>query len=277
MAAGGVVALELVVDVRGRAELLLKTVGAHQRRGTVHLVKIADLLRDGDISGRIVELLLDELFAEHDAELLGAHRPARTGVEQGGGLRLHVRADVVPTLWDLILGQIDLIGDGGGFHTHGFFSFRWRLDGLLLPSYAGTAVTIVFRGVFSYGEPSLRGHIKQKIPSQHFCWDRILPAVPPGLTRLVQKERALFSRTDIRGSLLTEKSAPSPILRPGKTVSARPRKSIRPDAFRRARTNTRLSAGKLGRLTHSSSSVWQKDTTGKRALSRVRAKKVSAI
>ena len=40
--------------------------------------------------------------------------------------------------------------------------------------------------------------------------------MPPGLTRLVQKERALFSRTDIRGSLLTEKSAPSPILRPEK-------------------------------------------------------------
>ena len=54
---------------------------------------------------------------------------------------------------------------------------------------------------------------KTKIPSQHFCWDRILPAVPPGLTRLFQK-RALFSRTDIRGSLLTEKSAPSPLLRP---------------------------------------------------------------
>ena len=36
------------------------------------------------------------------------------------------------------------------------------------------------------------------------------------MTRLVQKERALFSRTDIRGSLLTEKSAPSPILRPEK-------------------------------------------------------------
>ena len=263
MAAGGVVALELVVDVRGRAELLLKTVGAHQRRGAVHLVKIADLLRDGDVSGRIVELLLDELFAEHDAELLGAHRPARAGVEQGGGLRLHVRADVVPALRDLILGQIDLIGDGGGFHTHGFFSFRWRLDGLFLPSCAGTAVTIVFRGVFSYGLPSLRGHIKQKIPSQHFCWDRILPAVPPGLTRLVQKTRPLFAyrhtRIVVNGEVRSVSHTPA-----GKgAVSARPRKSIRPDAFRRARTNTRLSAGKLGRLTHSSSSVWQKDTTGK--------------
>ena len=102
--------------------------------------------------------------------------------------------------------------------------------------------------------------IKQKIPSQHCCWDRKLPAVPPGLTRLLK--RALFSRTDIRGSLLTEKSAPSPILRrKGKAVSARPQKSIRPDAFRRARTNTRLSAGKEGRPTHSSSTVWQNDTT----------------
>ena len=84
-----------------------------------------------------------------------------------------------------------------------------------------------------------------------------------GATRLdaPSSKRALFSRTIIRGSLLTEKSAPSHILRhKGKAVSDRPRKSIRPDAFRRARTNTRLSVGKEGRPTHSSSSVWQHDT-----------------
>jgi hypothetical protein len=35
----GVVALELIVDLRGRAELLLKAVGAHERRRAVHLVE----------------------------------------------------------------------------------------------------------------------------------------------------------------------------------------------------------------------------------------------
>ena len=44
-------------------------------------------------------------------------------------------------------------------------------------------------------------------------------------------------------------------------VSDRPRKSIQPDAFRRDRTITRLSVGKEGRPTHSSSSVWGNDTT----------------
>jgi hypothetical protein len=53
--------------------------------------------------------------------------------------------------------------------------------------------------------------------------------VPPCLTLCIS---ALFSRTVIRGSLLTEKSAPSPILRPD-GVSVCPRKSIRSDAFRR--------------------------------------------
>ena len=46
------------------------------------------------------------------------------------------------------------------------------------------------------------------------------------------EKNALFSRTVIRGSLLTEKSAPSPILRPG-GVSVCPRKSIRSGTFRR--------------------------------------------
>ena len=68
---------------------------------------------------------------------------------------------------------------------------------------------------------------KQKIPSQHLCWDRKLPAVPPGLAQC-----ARFSRTVMRGSLLTEKSAPSPILRLC-GVSVCPRKSIRSGTFRR--------------------------------------------
>ena len=67
---------------------------------------------------------------------------------------------------------------------------------------------------------------KQKIPSQHLCWDRKLPAVPPGLALLIK--RPLFAY----GHMRKERSAPSPILRPG-GVSVCPRKSIRSGTFRR--------------------------------------------
>ena len=56
--AGGVVALELVVDFRRGLQLLFQTVGAHERRRAVHLVKIADLVRDGDVGRGVVQFLL---------------------------------------------------------------------------------------------------------------------------------------------------------------------------------------------------------------------------
>ena len=44
-----VVTLELVIDLCGCAELFLQTVGADKRRRTVHLIEIADLLRNFEV------------------------------------------------------------------------------------------------------------------------------------------------------------------------------------------------------------------------------------
>ena len=122
MAAGGVVALEFIIDLCRCAELFFEAVRAHERRRTVHLVEIADLLRDGDIRGVVVQLLLDQLVAEHRAQIVKAHGLAGAGVHKGRGLIFHVRADIVPILGHLRLRQIDLVRNVFGFH--GCFSFR---------------------------------------------------------------------------------------------------------------------------------------------------------
>ena len=124
MAAARVVALEFVVDLRGGSERLLEAVGAHQRSRTVHLVEIADLLRDLDERGGIVKLLLNELLAEDAAHLLRSQGLAGPGIEQGGGLDLHIRTDVVPGLGDLFFRQINFVRDL--VLVHDAFSFQNR-------------------------------------------------------------------------------------------------------------------------------------------------------
>ena len=115
--AGGVVALELVVDVGGRAERLLEEVGAHERRRPVHLVEVGDLLRDREELRVVVELLLHQLLAEDVGQLPGRAGLARGGVQQRRGLVLHVRAEVVPRGRDVVFGQVGLVGDV----VHGVF------------------------------------------------------------------------------------------------------------------------------------------------------------
>ena len=114
VAAARVVALELVVDVRGGLQLLFEAVRADERRGTVHLVEILDLLRDRDIGVLVVQFLGDQLLAEDAAELFGCHGLMCAGIEKGSGLVLHVRPDVIPGGRDLVLGEIDLVRDLGG-------------------------------------------------------------------------------------------------------------------------------------------------------------------
>ena len=120
--AGGVVALKLVIDLCRGLQLLFQAVGAHERRGTVHFVKIADLVRDGDLAVVVVELLTDQLVAEHGAQIVERHRRAGGGIAQRGGLDLHVGADIVPRARHFVLGQVDLVGNV--FVCHGVSSFR---------------------------------------------------------------------------------------------------------------------------------------------------------
>ena len=69
MAAAGVVTLELVIDLCGCAELFLQTVGADKRRRTVHLIEIADFLRNLEVRRIIIQLLCHQLLAENAGEL----------------------------------------------------------------------------------------------------------------------------------------------------------------------------------------------------------------
>ena len=70
MAAAGVVTLELVIDLGRRVEIPLEAVRPDQRRGTVHLVEISDLVGDGDERVGVVELLPGEFGAEHRLQVL---------------------------------------------------------------------------------------------------------------------------------------------------------------------------------------------------------------
>ena len=109
MAAGGVVALKLVVDLCRGAELFLEAVGSDQRRGAVHLVKIADFRRDFDIRRVVVQLLTDQLVAENGAQIVKRHGLACTGVQQRRGLVFHVGTEIVPCRGHLIFGEIDFV------------------------------------------------------------------------------------------------------------------------------------------------------------------------
>ena len=109
--AGGVVALELVVDLGGGLELFLQAVGPHQGRGPVHFIEVPDLLGDGDLPGVIVQFLPDQFVAEHRTQVIEAHGRAGGGVQQRGGLGLHICPDIVPIHGHLVFGQVDFVGD----------------------------------------------------------------------------------------------------------------------------------------------------------------------
>ena len=109
--AGGVVSLKLVVDVRRGLELFLQAVGPDQGRGAVHLVKVPNLLWNGNFRRFVVQLLADQLVAEDGPQILEAHGSPGAGVPEGGGLGLHVGPDIVPGVRHLRLGEIDFVGD----------------------------------------------------------------------------------------------------------------------------------------------------------------------
>ena len=73
MASACIISLEFIIDLRRSLEFLLQAVGAHQRRGTVHLIEVKDLLRDFNIGVVVVQFLLHKFIAEYRAKLLSRH------------------------------------------------------------------------------------------------------------------------------------------------------------------------------------------------------------
>ena len=104
----GVVAFELVVDVCRSAESLFEEVSANERRRTVHLVERADVFRNFDVSGIVIEFLLDEFVAENRLQIFESHRLAGSRVQKRSGLLLHIGTDVVPCLREFIFVEISL-------------------------------------------------------------------------------------------------------------------------------------------------------------------------
>ena len=111
MASAGVVALEFVINLCRGSQRLLQTVRPNQRRGTVHLIKVKDLVRDIDICRIIVKLLLDQLVTEHRTQILISHGLQGRGIQKRRRLVLHVGSHIIPLSRHLILIQIDFVGD----------------------------------------------------------------------------------------------------------------------------------------------------------------------
>ena len=110
MAAAGVVALELVVNLCRGVQFLLQTVGPYQGSGTVHLVKVLNLLGNRDVAIVVIQLLFYQFPAEDRLQLLGGHGLMCGGVQQGSRLLFHVCPHIVPGGGHFALRQIDFVG-----------------------------------------------------------------------------------------------------------------------------------------------------------------------
>ena len=117
----GVVSLELVVDLCRGVELFLKAVRADQRRRTVHLVEIQDIVRDRDVGRVVVQFLLDQLIAENACQFLCLHGFVGARVEKGRRLVLHVGTDIVPCFRHLGFFKVDFIWDLIDIFAHDVF------------------------------------------------------------------------------------------------------------------------------------------------------------
>ena len=107
--AGRVVALEFIIDMRGRVECLFQTIGAHEGRRTEHTVKIENFLRNFDLFIRAVEFLFHAFFAEHRFQIFRRAGLARRGVQERVVLFGHVCLDVHPCFGHLRFAQINFV------------------------------------------------------------------------------------------------------------------------------------------------------------------------
>ena len=70
MASGGVIALEFIINLSRCVQIFLQIVGADERGGAVHFIKVLDLFRDVNVTCRIVQFLMCQFFTEYGIEFL---------------------------------------------------------------------------------------------------------------------------------------------------------------------------------------------------------------
>ena len=103
MGTGGVVALELIVDLGRCAQLLFQAVCPDQRRRPIHLIEITDLLGDLDIRIGVVKFLLGKLPAEDLRKRVLGNGLTGLTVQKRRRLVHHIRPEVIPRLGHLLL------------------------------------------------------------------------------------------------------------------------------------------------------------------------------
>ena len=114
---GGIVALELVVDLCRGSQRLFQCVSTDKRGRTVHFIDFLDLFRDIDISMGLVQFLTSEFFAENRVEIALGHGLEGCRMQHRVGLFLHDRTQIEPLLGHLVFGQIQTMGNLGHVHT----------------------------------------------------------------------------------------------------------------------------------------------------------------
>ena len=120
VAAGSVVAFKFVIDVGGRVQGLFQIVGADERSGAEHAIKIPDGRGDVDVRRGVVQFLPREFVAEDRAEFLKRHGVVRFGIQQRCRFVLHIGTEVVPLGGDLVFGKLEFVGDRVVIHNRMF-------------------------------------------------------------------------------------------------------------------------------------------------------------
>ena len=118
MAAAGVVALKLVINLRRRIQFFFQTVSADQRRRTVHFIETADLLRNFEKSCIVVQFLQNQFLTENACQVFCLHRLEGARMQKRRRLMLHISAQIVPCCRHFILIQIDFVRNFFVFHRH---------------------------------------------------------------------------------------------------------------------------------------------------------------
>ena len=111
MAAAGVVAFKLIVNLCRCTECLFQTIRSYQRRRTVHFIEVTDFLRNRNISGVIIQFLRYQFLTENAAHFFGGQRSAGAGIQQRRRFNGHIRPDIVPAVRNLRFIQIDFVGN----------------------------------------------------------------------------------------------------------------------------------------------------------------------
>ena len=118
MAAAGVAAFILIINLCRGIQRFFQIVRTHQRRRAVHTVTVTYRFRNVDKTILGIQLLCSQFGTEHRLQISQLYRLQGTRMQNRTMVGFHVRADIIPLLRNFILTQINFIR----IFCHGFSS-----------------------------------------------------------------------------------------------------------------------------------------------------------